>query len=304
MMNLAGYIFGKLVWYTSMYTGAGLAALYLCRMWPTLNWEELAFGDGNVRQTESLALFLCVVAVISFAFNVAVFNLGLWLVGTLGTARKAEVLAAIAERRPVTQRIVYVLCRICKHVKKHSRELYEEAAQSRALIAVGQFVLEAGLFINHLRIEDEAIGYDKFLCLIVFTVLRFSLLIFCILYIVRYHFDAISAAFHAPLSRPLRRSARATSHAATIAAPFVPPAVPAPKIVAPTDAVRAAPCFTSALPEREDLCCVCLTERKNMLFIPCMHLCACDNCVSSLAERGDKTCPICRAPSSVMKVFV
>ena len=42
--------------------------------------------------------------------------------------------------------------------------------------------------------------------------------------------------------------------------------------------------------EVEDLtlCCICMDDKKDVLFLPCKHICACANCSNV------KTCPICR----------
>jgi len=39
----------------------------------------------------------------------------------------------------------------------------------------------------------------------------------------------------------------------------------------------------------QKLCVVCLVENKNMLLMPCKHLCMCSKCAVGLDE-----CPICR----------
>lgn len=39
-------------------------------------------------------------------------------------------------------------------------------------------------------------------------------------------------------------------------------------------------------------CCVCLTGERQVLLLPCKHLCVCREC--SMDDRMDK-CPICRA---------
>ncbi|KAJ1425161.1 hypothetical protein B484DRAFT_315253, partial [Ochromonadaceae sp. CCMP2298] len=37
-------------------------------------------------------------------------------------------------------------------------------------------------------------------------------------------------------------------------------------------------------------CVVCLTERREVLLLPCRHLCVCDSCLVYI----DK-CPVCRS---------
>jgi hypothetical protein len=70
------------------------------------------------------------------------------------------------------------------------------------------------------------------------------------------------------------------------------------------------------------LCSVCLTRPKNMLFLPCKHLCACSDCAGRImrgppspadpaeaarlaaAGRKEPQCPICRVPvQQVLDVY-
>ncbi|CAM9705044.1 unnamed protein product [Chrysoparadoxa australica] len=44
--------------------------------------------------------------------------------------------------------------------------------------------------------------------------------------------------------------------------------------------------------EEQKLCCVCQTEEKSVMLLPCSHLCVCQHC--SLHEMLTK-CPICRS---------
>jgi len=49
----------------------------------------------------------------------------------------------------------------------------------------------------------------------------------------------------------------------------------------------------------ENLCVVCLTERREYAFLPCRHLCVCHQCVRYLEK-----CPLCRTPiQKYMKIF-
>ena len=61
------------------------------------------------------------------------------------------------------------------------------------------------------------------------------------------------------------------------------------------DAPPAAP---SSQPEEEEtLCVVCMDAPKNHInMVPCMHVCACEECARQLLERGAQNCPVCRAP--------
>ena len=60
------------------------------------------------------------------------------------------------------------------------------------------------------------------------------------------------------------------------------------------------------------LCSVCLTKPKNMLFLPCKHLCACSECAGRIMKplpdakgnRKPPCCPICRVPvAEVLDVY-
>ena len=52
------------------------------------------------------------------------------------------------------------------------------------------------------------------------------------------------------------------------------------------------------------MCVVCLVEKKDHIFVPCFHLCACEACATEIKNTKNPTCPMCRAPfASVNKVF-
>ncbi|TNJ28080.1 Ankyrin repeat protein 2 [Giardia muris] len=54
--------------------------------------------------------------------------------------------------------------------------------------------------------------------------------------------------------------------------------------------------------QQENTCVICLGTRKDTVFHPCKHCCACWNCSQNLINRN---CPICRRPiSRVEKVFI
>ena len=48
------------------------------------------------------------------------------------------------------------------------------------------------------------------------------------------------------------------------------------------------------------MCCICLVELSDILFLPCKHLCICNSCLKLLKERNlkeniiDTKCPMCR----------
>lgn len=50
----------------------------------------------------------------------------------------------------------------------------------------------------------------------------------------------------------------------------------------------------------ENSCCVCLSNKINMLLMPCSHVCACETCSKQIIK-----CPICNAEiQSKFKVFI
>jgi hypothetical protein len=52
---------------------------------------------------------------------------------------------------------------------------------------------------------------------------------------------------------------------------------------------------------RESTCAVCLTNKRNTVFLPCFHLSTCSSC----AARCNDACPICRATTTgSMRVFI
>jgi len=51
----------------------------------------------------------------------------------------------------------------------------------------------------------------------------------------------------------------------------------------------------------ENLCSVCMLEKKNILLSPCNHLCVCEKCSPHI----NFICPICRTPvKNILKVFL
>lgn len=48
-------------------------------------------------------------------------------------------------------------------------------------------------------------------------------------------------------------------------------------------------------------CSVCLEEERNIVFVPCGHMCCCDYC----AKRCGNICPVCRQPVAlIQKIYV
>jgi hypothetical protein len=55
----------------------------------------------------------------------------------------------------------------------------------------------------------------------------------------------------------------------------------------------------------QSMCCVCLSQPKNVAFLPCRHACTCIECCKTICDAGNATCPVCRAPiSGFMEVFL
>ena len=55
----------------------------------------------------------------------------------------------------------------------------------------------------------------------------------------------------------------------------------------------------------ENLCVVCQTERKNIVLMPCRHMCMCKNCCEQLMEVYGKTsCPLCcQSIASTLEIY-
>ncbi len=45
----------------------------------------------------------------------------------------------------------------------------------------------------------------------------------------------------------------------------------------------------------ESTCVICLTDIRNVLLLPCRHLCLCESCAENLKFQS-ANCPICRVP--------
>ena len=45
----------------------------------------------------------------------------------------------------------------------------------------------------------------------------------------------------------------------------------------------------------ESTCVICLTDIRNVLLLPCRHLCLCGSCAENLKFQS-ANCPICRVP--------
>ena len=65
-----------------------------------------------------------------------------------------------------------------------------------------------------------------------------------------------------------------------------------------TPAARPAPAASPAQQQQqlsEDFSCIlCLSERRNVMLIPCKHLLFCRDCLPDFIKRGKKECPVCR----------
>ena len=55
--------------------------------------------------------------------------------------------------------------------------------------------------------------------------------------------------------------------------------------------------------EFDKKCSVCFINECNIIFIPCGHLCMCNQCYNKYLEHNMKLCPICRCCSSGYNVY-
>jgi hypothetical protein len=46
-----------------------------------------------------------------------------------------------------------------------------------------------------------------------------------------------------------------------------------------------------------DECVVCMTEARDVMVLPCRHMCLCRGCADTLRQQSHK-CPICRGSAS------
>ncbi|KAK2555399.1 RING finger protein B [Acropora cervicornis] len=55
----------------------------------------------------------------------------------------------------------------------------------------------------------------------------------------------------------------------------------------------------------QKLCIVCLTEMKNIVLMPCRHMCLCKNCCKQLMEvHGKRSCPLCcQSIASTLEIY-
>ena len=57
------------------------------------------------------------------------------------------------------------------------------------------------------------------------------------------------------------------------------------------------------LPDRL-VCVVCLGAEREVILLPCGHVCVCATCADTLLQRGD-LCPVCRGPiRTVMPAYL
>lgn len=46
----------------------------------------------------------------------------------------------------------------------------------------------------------------------------------------------------------------------------------------------------------EKQCVICLSQEKEVLVLPCKHVCVCKDCAGALGVKGAGKCPVCRTP--------
>jgi len=55
--------------------------------------------------------------------------------------------------------------------------------------------------------------------------------------------------------------------------------------------------------ELDKKCSVCFTNKSNIIFIPCGHLCMCNNCNNRCTQYNMSFCPICRSNGTRYVVY-
>lgn len=63
-------------------------------------------------------------------------------------------------------------------------------------------------------------------------------------------------------------------------------------VLIPLTTANPAPPPNMAIPRD---CLVCMEQLRAVRFIPCGHLCCCAECGATVATRGTRSCPVCRA---------
>ena len=43
-----------------------------------------------------------------------------------------------------------------------------------------------------------------------------------------------------------------------------------------------------------ELCVICCDKKKNVVLLPCKHLCICESCEEGLKQQPKPSCPMCR----------
>ena len=52
--------------------------------------------------------------------------------------------------------------------------------------------------------------------------------------------------------------------------------------------------------DEKDLCCICMENKSESVFVPCGHRCVCFNCGDNIIKSQNKKCPICQEESSTL----
>ena len=55
--------------------------------------------------------------------------------------------------------------------------------------------------------------------------------------------------------------------------------------------------------ELDKKCSVCFTDKLNIIFIPCGHLCMCNKCNDKFTQHNILFCPICRSNGTRYEVY-
>lgn len=51
-------------------------------------------------------------------------------------------------------------------------------------------------------------------------------------------------------------------------------------------------------------CTICLMKPRNMIMLPCLHLCICQDCSQELIRKRIRKCPICRKTVVMKKIYI
>ena len=53
-----------------------------------------------------------------------------------------------------------------------------------------------------------------------------------------------------------------------------------------------------------ELCAICMALTANTMFVPCRHMCVCEDCGKSFMKETKQSCPICRKTYTNLIAYV